>query len=69
MKIDFGRFGRRVIEAAFSGGRLSSDGGLLLLRQVDDHLVLSRTAAAAFPDLRDPERITHPLRELLAQRL
>ena len=34
-KIEFGRFGRRVIEADFSGGELSSDGGLLLLRQVD----------------------------------
>jgi len=32
-KIDFGRFGRRVIEADFSGGDLGSDGGLLLLRQ------------------------------------
>jgi hypothetical protein len=31
-KIDFGRLGRRVIEADFSGGDLSSDGGLLLLR-------------------------------------
>jgi hypothetical protein len=34
-KIEFGRFGRRVIEADFNGGDLSSDGGLLLLRQVD----------------------------------
>ena len=33
-KIDFGRLGRRRIEADFSGGDLSSDGGLLLLRQV-----------------------------------
>ena len=32
-KIDFGRFGRRIIEADFSGGDLSSDGGLLLLRR------------------------------------
>jgi hypothetical protein len=68
-KIDFGRFGRRVIEADFSGGDLSSDGGLLLLRQVDAHLGLSRAAAAAIPDPRDPERIRHPLRDLLAQRL
>jgi len=68
-KIDFGRFGRRVIEADFSGGDLSSDGGLLLLRQVDRHLGLSRAAAAAIPDPRDPERIRHGLRELLAQRL
>ena len=33
--IEFGRFGRRVIEANFEGGDLSSDGGLLLLRRVD----------------------------------
>ena len=68
-KIDFGRFGRRVIEADFSGGDLSSDGGLLLLRQVDQYLGLSRAAAAAIPDPRDPERIRHGLRDLLAQRL
>ena len=68
-KIEFGRVGRRVIEADFSGGELSSDGGLLLLRQLDRHLGLSRAAAAAIPDPRDPERIRHGLRELLAQRL
>jgi hypothetical protein len=68
-RIDFGRFGRRVIEADFSGGDLSSDGGLLLLRQVDRHLGLSRMAAAVIPDPRDPERIRHALRDLLAQRL
>lgn len=68
-RIVFGRLGRRVIEADFSGGELSSDGGLLLLRQVDEHLGLSRAAAAVIPDPRDPERIHHGLRELLAQRL
>ena len=68
-KIDFGRLGRRVIEADFSGGELSSDGGLLLLRQIDRHLGLSRAAAAAIPDPRDPQRIRHGLRDLLAQRL
>lgn len=44
-KIEFGRLGRRLIEADFSGGDLSSDGGLLLLRQIDQHLDLSRAAA------------------------
>ena len=68
-KIEFGRIGRRVIEADFSGGGFSSDGGLLLLRQVDRYLGLSRAAAAAIPDPRDPERIRHCLREMLAQRL
>jgi hypothetical protein len=37
-RIDFGRFARRVIEADFGGRYLSSDGGLLLLRQVDEQL-------------------------------
>ena len=68
-RIEFGRFGRRVIEADFSGGDLSSDGGLLLLRQVDRHIGLTRAAAAALPDPRDPERIRHGLREMLAQRI
>jgi len=68
-RIEFGRVGRRIIEADFSGGELSSDGGLLLLRQVDRHLGLSHAAAAAIPDPRDPERIRHGLRDLLAQRL
>src|SRR3954453_18719874 len=68
-KIDFGRVGRRVIEADFSGGGLSSDGGLLLLRQVDQHLGFGRMAAPGVPDPRGPERIRHGLRDLLAQRL
>jgi hypothetical protein len=39
------------------------------LRQVDQHLGLSCAAAAAIPDPRDPQRIEHGLRDLLAQRL
>jgi hypothetical protein len=65
----FGRVGRREIEADFTGGALSSDGGLLLVRQVDRKIGLSRAVAAALSDPRDPERITHPLRDLVAQRL
>ena len=54
-KIDFGRLGRRVIEADFSGVELSSDGGLLLLRQVDRYLV----ASAARRPLGTRNRGTH----------
>ena len=56
-KVDFRRMCRRVREADFSGGELSSDGGLMLLRQVDSHLGLSHAAALAIPEPRDPERI------------
>lgn len=65
----FGRLGRREIEANFQGGAISSDGGLMLLRQVDRKLGLSSAVAAALADARDPERITHSLRDLVAQRL
>jgi Transposase DDE domain group 1 len=67
--VGFGRLGRRVIEANFEGGDISSDGGVLLLRRVDERIGLSRTAAAVLSDPRDPARITHGLRELLAQRI
>ena len=68
-RIEFGRIGRRVIEADFTGGELSSDGGVLLLRRLDRHIGLTRAAAAALPDPREPARIDHGLRELLAQRI
>lgn len=68
-EMEFGRLGRRVIEANFQGGAISSDGGVMLLRQVDRRIGLSATVAAALNDPRTPERITHELRDLVAQRL
>lgn len=68
-EMTFGRLGRRVIEANFRGGALSSDGGMMLVRQVDRRIGLSAAVAAVIRDPRDPDRITHPLRDLVAQRL
>lgn len=68
-RMEFGRFGRRVVEANFAGGAISSDGGILLLREVDRRIGLSRAVADALHDDRDSMRITHTLRDLLAQRL
>ena len=68
-QMDFGRLGRCRIEANFEGGALSSDGGLMLLRQLDRKIGLSAAAASALHDRRDPDLIEHPLRELVAQRL
>jgi hypothetical protein len=41
----------------------------MLVRQVDRKIGLSAAVAAALSDPRAPERITHPLRDLVAQRL
>lgn len=69
--LQFGRIGRKRIEANFNGGELSSDGGLLLLKAVDDIVGLTRAAAAAaaVKDRRDPDLIEHPLHTLLSQRI
>jgi len=60
---------RRRVSASFSGGDVTSDGGLLLLRQVDRQLGLSQALAAVLPDPRDPDRIIHPLLTFVRQRL
>ena len=44
-QIEFGRLGRRVIEANFQGGAIGSDGGLLMLRQVERRLGLLEAVA------------------------
>ncbi|MGE4370837.1 MAG: transposase [Burkholderiaceae bacterium] len=41
-ELNFGRLGRRHLQANFDGGDLSSDGGLMLLRQIDARTGLSR---------------------------
>ena len=63
--VQFGRVGRRVVEAAFDGGDIVSDGGVLLLKQLDDRLGLTRAAAVAFGD----ERRSASVHSLLAQRI
>ena len=68
-EMTFGRLGRRVIEAHFRGGAIRSDGGVMLLRQVDRRLGLSKAIAQALHDPRAPDRITHTLQDLVAQRL
>lgn len=67
--LGLGRVGRRVIEAAFDGGDIVSDGGVLLLRRVDERLGLTRAAARAMSDSRRTASVRHGVRELLAQRI
>jgi hypothetical protein len=61
--------GRRVVEAAFDGGDIVSDGGVLLLKQVDERLGLTRAAAQALGDERRGASVLHSMQSLLAQRI
>lgn len=65
----FSDLGPRKVVADFSGGLLSSDGGVLLLRQVDRALGLTRHLAQCFRDTRDARFVDHTVEQLLAQRL
>ena len=65
----FQDLGSRQVAADFSGGTLSSDGGVLLLRQVDINLGLTQCLAQCFRDSRQPVYVDHSVRQLLAQRL
>jgi len=60
---------KRAVTLAFDGGNVSSDAGLLALRQVDRTLGLSRALAQVLPDPRDPSRVEHSLVSLVRQRL
>ena len=61
-------FSRRV-EAGFTAGQVSSDGGALLLRQADRRIHLLNRLAACFSDRRNPELIEHTVAAMLAQRI
>jgi hypothetical protein len=65
----FQDLGSRQVVADFSGGTLSSDGGVLLLRQVDIHLGLTQSLAQCFGDTRQQVFVDHTVRQLLTQRL
>jgi len=57
------------VVGAFDGGRVTSDAGVLLLREVAERTGLVRRFAACFTDHRDPRRIEHSVEELIAQRV
>ena len=61
-------FSRRV-QAEFTAGQVSSDGGVLLLREVDRRINLFERLAGCFFDGRSPLLVRHQLPEMLAQRI
>ncbi len=60
---------KKPVVADFDGGEISSHGGALLLGDVDRELGLTAQLAACIEDERDPNRVTHTLADLVAQRV
>ncbi len=60
--------GKKVL-ADFSGGSVSSNAGVLILRELDRKLNLSKRLAALIPDSRTPQLVQHSIRSMISQRL
>ena len=67
--IEFARLKGKKVVADFTGGRMTSDAGLLMLQEVERKLQLFDRVDAVVRDPRNPNAITHSQRTLIAQRI
>lgn len=63
------RLRRQAVQLDFNGGTLTSDGGLVLLREVDRRINLLSRINALIPDPRDPRYTVHDQIEMLTSRI
>ncbi len=68
-KLQFQGLGHRRVEAEFNGGKITSDAGGWLLREVETRYGFIRGLAGCFEDRRDPGLTEHSVKELLRQRI
>ena len=68
-QLEFHALGRRAVVGCFDGGRISSDAGGLVLREVDQRIGLLDRLADCFTDYRNPNAIEHSVQALVAQRV
>ena len=68
-QLEFPGFQRRKVEASFSGGHVTSDGGVLLLRAADRRTGLMAAAASALEDGRRARSCRHSFVSMLRQRV
>jgi hypothetical protein len=68
-QLEFHAVGKRAVVAAFDGGMISSDGGGLLLREVEVQARIVARLAGQFTDDRDPQAIEHSVFDLVGQRV
>jgi hypothetical protein len=59
----------KKVTAAFDGGRITSDGGVMLLAMAEHRLGIADRLARCFPDHRDPTRIVHTRADMIRARI
>jgi hypothetical protein len=65
----FPSVGRKKVVAAFDGGRITSNGGVMLLGAVERQLNIADTLAPLIADPRDPRYVTHSVSDILRARM
>ena len=68
-KLQVEGLGRRRVDVDFTAGRVSSEGGGLVLREADERFKLCARLAACFTDHRKEELVEHTVEEMLRQRV
>jgi Transposase DDE domain group 1 len=58
----------KPVHVGFDGGRLTSDGGILLLAAIEQRLKIAERLAACIEDPRDPDRVLHGVAEMIRYR-
>src|SRR6201993_340911 len=66
---DFPAVGRKKLTAAFDGGRITTDGGVLLLGMVERQLGIAAKLAQLIADPRNPALVTHSVSDILRARI
>src|SRR3974390_3042947 len=69
LPFSFPAVSRKKITAAFDGGKLTSDGGVMLLAMADRRLGVAAKLSHVFPERRDPGRIVHSLADMIRARI
>ena len=69
LPFSFPAVSRKQVTAAFDGGRLTSDGGVMLLAMAERRLGIADRLARIFPDRRDPSRIIHSFADMIRARI
>ena len=67
--MEFTSLKRRKVTANFEGGEITTDGGVLLLREIDQKLKLTEAVNRAIPDTRHPSYRIHSQLTLIRQRI
>ncbi len=68
-RLTYNFFSKKTLEVKFSGLDLSSDAGLLLVRQAEQGQQICQGLAQCLEDQRDPSKIKHTISQLVSQRI